>query len=650
MLTDKQNKIVESLGYTSPCDFLFHFPHRYQFLEYKTRDTWKPGDVVVFSGFLASSFKTYRFGRNRSATNFEVNTNDEVIKVVIYNRSYLKESNYTQGITVTGQFSDGKVVARTITNKPLDDVLGIEPQYPLKSGIKNYEVIRLMKKTLSLCDVEDVIPREFRSGYKLISTQQALKWIHVPNTKEQLYQAQRTLKYDEFLKYQVSIALNKSDFEYGISKRFDNHVIETYQESLPFVLTEDQNIALHEILGDLKSNKRMNRLLQGDVGSGKTIVSFLSLIAAIEAGFQVAYMVPTEVLLYQHAASFAKLFPNIDYSVYSQNSENKVKILEDLKDGNCPLVFGTHALFQDDVHFNKLGFVLIDEQHRFGVLQRQKLVDKGDDVDLLMLSATPIPRTLANTLFYDLDISNITHYPSHRKESRTELISENSVRTLLPQMKAELSAGGQIYIVCAAIDEDERPGVKTVLGIHEQMQKLFPEYNTGILHGRMSGQDKQIMMTSFANHEIDILVSTTVIEVGLDVHNANMMIIYNAEQFGLATLHQLRGRIGRGEKGGLCYLLSKSESEESNNRLQALVQSHDGFELSMIDMRQRGYGDALGVRQSGLPQFLLGDIEKDIKIMEQAKKDAQRIVANSDNPDYIKILEHVKGQDYFKTI
>lgn len=650
-LSDKQKYILETLGYQKPEEILNHFPYRYENLEVKDPNTWQTGDNVVFHGFLESSFVSQRLGGKRSITRFKVSDSLHHFNVVIFNRAYLKESHYQNGITVIGTLDkNGSINAKTINSKSLKENLGIKPTYPLRQSIKNYEIVKLVGKVLSEVDIQDEIPQEFIQAYRLMSRKQALRTLHQPQKIEHISFAARTLKYEEFLKYHLKLALDSFETELGSVHYKNTQQLDTTISNLPYTLTPDQLSSLQCIIDDLEKAKRMQRLLQGDVGSGKTIVSFLSMLGVIEAGYQVAFMVPTEILLQQHLTSFKKMFPNIPVASLSQSSEDKAVVLDEIASGRARVVFGTHALFSKTTTFHNLGYVIIDEQHRFGVEQRRKLIDKGENVDVLMLSATPIPRTLANALYFNLEVSTISTYPKSRKPLLTKLIRENSLRTIQSHLETKLKEGEQVYVVCPAIEEDEREGIRNVLDIYKNLCHQFEDYKVGMLHGKMKADDKNDIMNQFNNHEIDLIVTTTVIEVGVDVHNANTMVIYNSELFGLATLHQLRGRVGRGVVQGECYLLTHSNDSDALKRLEAMENLNDGFELSMIDMRNRGVGDALGTRQSGLPSFLLGDIEKDLNILNQAKKDAIKIINDRHNADYKAIFNSLTSQDYNKII
>ena len=537
---------------------------------------------------------------------------------------------------------NGSVVVRNITNQNIELVSGIQPIYSTKVDISQKMIRTIMKKTLDNTPIANIIPESFIKQYRLMQRQDALQAIHFPKTHNELEAAIRTLKYEEFLLYHVYNALNAKDLSVGINRNVAN--IETYLEKLPFDLTRDQSMALDEILGDLNTSKQVHRLLQGDVGSGKTIVALLAAMAMIDKSYQVAFMVPTDILVQQHSGVVATLFPNIRVATITAESENKNDIIEELKEGSIDLVIATHALIQDYISFKNLGLVIIDEQHRFGVDQRQALINKGTYVDVLMLSATPIPRSLAASLYFDVDISEIKGYPSHRKETKTFYIKENSIRSILDDLYARLDQQDQVYIVCAAINEGERSGVRNVHAIYKQANLLFSKYGVGMVHGQMDYETRSQVMENFSNGTLRVLVCTTIIEVGIDIHNANTMVIYNAEMFGIATLHQLRGRIGRGESAGLCYLLSSNESEDTRARLEVLASTTDGFKLSLHDLRQRGMGDILGKRQSGLPHFLLGSIEEDQKIVNVAKKDARYIVDNKDTADFEVIVNISKNK------
>ncbi len=434
------------------------------------------------------------------------------------------------------------------------------------------------------------------------------------------------------------------------AKQFDAEQVYALANHLSFAMTPDQFKAVRDILADMGSDKIMYRLIQGDVGCGKTLVASLALYACVLSGHQGAIMAPTEILARQHAVSLKKLFAGlpikIDVLCSSLPSAKKKEVLQAMKDGTLNLVAGTHALFQKEVEFAKLGLVVADEQHRFGVEQRRALKEKGEKVDFLLMSATPIPRTLAATLYGDMDISTIMTMPPGRKPIQTRLVEENSLRTIMPQLLDQLEQGGQIYIVCSAIEENENFDGRNVLDIFESLSEAFSgKAKLGLMHGRMSSEEKERAMHDFEANTTQILVSTTVIEVGVNVVNACCMVIYDAHRFGLSQLHQLRGRVGRGRRQGYCFLLTASKDPESLARLKIMEQTTDGFEIAMKDLEQRGPGELLGTRQSGVPGLILGDLVADTKIIQTARQDAVRILNDPDNAEFQPLLTKIRKEN-----
>lgn len=638
-LTQKQQAILDSYAYQNPIDFLNLVPNRYESLFPKPQSEWVVGELVIFKADLISDFKVYRYA-NRSQTFFQVLYHQNIVNIKIFNRAYLKVKDYQENLVIVGHVQENNdVVARSITNQELITQVGIFPIYPLKNSIKQYEIRRLMVKILKENTIENQVPESFISRYRLMSREDALNQIHKPKSMKHLLAAQRTLKYEELLRFQLHNALNAYDTRNGISKYIDKNLLKTRIQKLPYSLTADQIISLEDINQDLTSSQKMYRLLQGDVGSGKTIVAMLSAMSVIDNGYQVAFMVPTEILLNQHVETLKKLFPEVRFAVLSGSTELSNNALDKIADGSIDFVLGTHAMFQDRVCFHNLGYVIIDEQHRFGVSQRQSMIDKGQNVDVLMLSATPIPRSLASSIYFDLQVSTIASYPKHRKKTQTFFIKENSLRSILDTLKDKLAQKEQIYVVCPSIEESKRLKTRNVLDIYESLKEPFQDFNLAYIHGKMSPEDKEKVMLDFYNQKIDILVSTTIIEVGIDVPNANTIVIYNAEMFGLSTLHQLRGRVGRADKAGLCFVLSSMENEEVVQRLNLFTETQDGFKLSLLDLKTRGMGDLLGERQSGLPNFIFSNLEQDEKILKQAKLDAIEIANDLDNADFYRIVK-----------
>ena len=414
-------------------------------------------------------------------------------------------------------------------------------------------------------------------------------------------------------------------------------------------MTADQRDTLKKILNDMGSTHTMYRLVQGDVGCGKTVVATLALYAAYLSGYQSAMLAPTEILARQHYQSgnevLASFGVNTEVLYSALSTAKKKEILEDVSSGKIDILIGTHSMIQETVVFHKLGLTIADEQQRFGVAQRKALKQKGEQVDFLLMSATPIPRTLAASLFGDMDVSTIETMPAGRIAPITTLVKENSFRSVLDDVKHLLKSGRQLYVICAAVDENEEYHARNVYDTTESIQKLFPTYKVACLHGRMTTDEKQEIMQAFHDNDIQILVSTTVVEVGVNVVNATGMIIYDADRFGLSQLHQLRGRIQRGSEQGYCWLLTASQDERVLQRLEVLVKSNNGFEISYEDLRLRGPGDILGTRQSGVPDFILGNIVEDTAMINQARKDALKVMESADNPDYQILLESVRKRN-----
>lgn len=636
-LTPKQKDICNSLNFMTSEDIIRYYPFRYEKLEVKPYVEWSDNDKIAIEGKLVSYPSTYRFNGSKTITRFKLETDEEIFEVSLFNRPWINTIPMESKLTIIGKYAGNrKITALNYNTRPLSEQLNMQPVYSLKGKVKQKNIYELIKKVFTKIKIEDDIPLFYRSKYHLLNESEALKFIHFPNTDLDVKQAYRSLKYEEFLKFHLTLGLIKNEETNNIIKNgkvFNEDDVFGLANRLSFVLTNDQLKAINEIISDLKSNKIMYRLVQGDVGCGKTLVAALGLYACILSGKQAAFMAPTEILAKQHYHSLKKLFRNqnikIEVLYSSLNQINKKDILTRLRNKEIDLLVGTHALFQNEVCFNDLGMVVADEQHRFGVEQRRKLKEKGDKVDFLLMSATPIPRTLASTLYGDMDISTIETMPNGRLGCETILIKENSIISIIDDMKNILKSSQQIYIVCAAIEENENYDARNVTDIYNNLSKEFKDVcKIGLLHGKMNSSDKEKVMDEFSNNDIQILVSTTVIEVGINVVNATCMIVYDAHRFGLSQLHQLRGRVQRGNKKGKCYLLTDSKDSLTLDRLNILVKSNNGFEIAYEDLKLRGPGDILGTRQSGLPSFILGNLVEDKNIIEAAKKDSLEIIAN----------------------
>ena len=461
----------------------------------------------------------------------------------------------------------------------------------------------------------------------------AVQTIHQPENKQSLKHARRRFVYEELLLFQLKMQLLRKlarENSAGNIQDYDVEKVKTFIKQLPFSLTAAQERSLNEILADMESPYRMNRLLQGDVGSGKTAVAAICLFASITSKKQGALMVPTEILAEQHYQSLIELFrnkANIVLLTGSTKTKARKEILAALENHEANIVIGTHALIQDDVFFDDLGLVIVDEQHRFGVEQRRKLRDKGLHPDVLFMTATPIPRTLAITTFGDMDVSLIDEMPRGRKEVETYWTRENTFDRVLRFIQKRINDGEQAYVVCPLIEESDKLDIQNAVDLYHQLASFYPpEINVGLMHGRLSNEEKDEMMQRFANNEIHILVATTVVEVGVNVPNATVMVVYDAQRFGLSQLHQLRGRVGRGDKQSYCILIADPKGEVGKERMKIMTETNNGFELSEHDLKLRGAGDFFGNKQSGLPDFKVADVIHDYRALETARKDAIEIV------------------------
>lgn len=639
---------MHKLGIYDTDALLSYYPYRYDIIQTKPFDDWQIKEKVIFEASVASKISTWKHGY-LTTTHFDVEMQDRILKITIFNRPWASRLQEGQIITIQGVYQGGsKVTAMTYDLKPLKDHDPVTPVYTTKEGIQQRTIRAVIHQVYEALqnEIYDDVPEAFISHYRLLRKSEALRRIHFPESEKDVISARRTLKYEEFLHYFTSAALMKEDEQYSIYKQpvpVDVKKVQKIIDSLPYKLTKDQNQALTDIFHDMSSTHPMYRLIQGDVGCGKTAVAALALYACGEAGRQGALLAPTEILARQHYDSLTSMFKHTSLKtevLYAGlNKENKARILEEVRDGNCDILIGTHALLQEDVIFHNLGLVVADEQQRFGVQQRKALRQKGNNPDFLLMSATPIPRTLASALYGDMDISTIETMPAGRITPETKLIEENSFRSALHDVWDILKTGHQLYVICAAVDKNEDYHARNVQDTAAALSKLFRPYTVSILHGRMSSEEKETVMKDFADNKSQVLVSTTVVEVGMNVVNATGMIIYDADRFGLSQLHQLRGRIQRGNEKGYCWLLTDSKDPEVKERLNVLVKSNNGFEISYEDLRLRGPGDILGTRQSGLPDFMLGSLTEDTNMIHAAQNDAKEIVMQPDNPDYMAITE-----------
>ncbi len=653
--------MVEKLhtqGIESIQSLVEYFPYRYENYELIDIHTAKHDEKVTIAANVLTACSVQYYGKMKARMQFNVMVNQEVIKVVMFNRQFLKDKIKPQTpVVITGKWDLGRqMITATELHFGAGDDRGLEPVYSLKEiPVKTFQ--KIVKQTLSQFPmaINDDLPQLLQEKYRLLSAIDAITFAHFPQNKEQLHQMKRRIKYEELFKFQLRMQYLRHQIKKereGAQKTFEADKVQAFIKTLPFELTAAQQNVVDEILRDLLAPARMYRLLQGDVGSGKTVVAAISLYAAILAGYQVALMVPTEILGTQHFASLQAMFEpfkevNVAFLSGSVKGRRRKEVLAQLASGEINLLVGTHALIQPDVHFSNLGLVITDEQHRFGVNQRKVLREKGDQVDVLMMTATPIPRTLAISVFGDMDVSVINQLPQGRKPIETFLINNEKLNRALTFIETEMiEKGGQAYVITPLIEESEQLDVENAVEVYEKWQDYFKgRARVGLMHGRLTQAQKDEVMAQFAANEIQILVSTTVIEVGVNVPNANAMLIYDAHRFGLSQLHQLRGRVGRGATQAYCILLSDSTNEASLERLKIMTKTTDGFELSEFDLKLRGPGDFFGEKQSGLPQFKMADIIEDFKILEVAMQDANELLQLEEffvNNEYLPIRQYLE--------
>lgn len=641
----KATMLFNRLNIYTVMDLVEHYPYRYEIIKRSNLKETNEGDKVIIDGKIDSTPILVRLKGNLNKMNLRVVTSDGlVVGVSIFNRAFLKKDLVVgTGITIFGKFEKSKniILASEIRLGLLPKEEKIESVYHGTAGLNSKSISAFINTALMQYskEIEDYIPKYLTIKYDFLNKKTALNIVHNPSTREKLKNAMIRLKYEELFLFMTKInylKLKNKKVDDGFCKKYDIDKFNKLLESLPFKLTVDQEKVLNEILDDLKSNKRMNRLLQGDVGSGKTIISILSMYANFLSGYQGALMVPTEILAIQHFNTIKEIFKdndvNVELLVGSLSKKEKDRIHNGLKDGTINLVVGTHALIQEDVVYNNLGLVITDEQHRFGVLQRTNLKNKGNMPDVLYMSATPIPRTYALTIYGDMDISTIKSMPIGRKPIKTYLRSNNDIKDVLEKMYAELKENHQIYVIAPLIEESDNLDLTSVLELKDKMELAFgKKYNIGVVHGKLNQSDKDKIMNDFVSNKVQILISTTIIEVGVDVPNTTMIVIFDANRFGLSTLHQLRGRVGRSNLQSYCILISDFDTE----RLKVMEKTNDGFEISEEDFRLRGHGDLFGTKQSGDMTFKIADLKEDYKILIQAKKDSEEFLESDDKENML---------------
>lgn len=653
---EKTIELLDKLGINNTDDLIRYYPYRYNVYNPINISSANENENIVITGVITSTAKVSYIRRNFNRLSFTLETNNLICNVVIFNRAFIARNiNIGKEITLIGKYDIRKNVF-TASDIKFKKIISpeVEPIYHVMKGIKQSMIQKFIFNCLkSDITINEIVPRDLSIKYELMETIDAIKEIHQPTNIELLKKAKIKLKYEELFEFMFKINLIKyknqimDDF---VVKTISDKTKEEIINKLPFALTKDQLSAVNDIVEDYNNLKRMNRLILGDVGSGKTVVSFIAIILNFMCGYQSALLSPTEVLASQHFNNFmeyANIYGiNVQLLVGSQTKKEKETIINQLKNGKIDLIIGTHALLEENVEFSNIGLVVTDEQHRFGVNQRKALQNKGVFVDILYMSATPIPRTYALTIYGDMDISQIKEKPAGRKDIETTVIKSKENSKIVSSIETELFNGHQVYVVAPLIEENEESNLNDIKTIEKMITTKIND-NVGILHGKMKSSEKNKIMKDFKEGKIKVLISTTVIEVGVDVKNATLMIIFNAERFGLATLHQLRGRVGRSNYNSKCLLVSDYDTP----RLKVLEESNDGFYISEKDFELRGSGDLFGIRQSGDMSFKIAEIQKDYKILLQCKKDSEEfIIKNIENnfrnyQYYQEILKELMNND-----
>ena len=658
------------MGIFTVFDLLHYYPSKY--INYSARipiRSLKEGENVTIVGKITG---VSYFNSKKGLTVFNVTITDNTgsIKLTYF---YQKMNRYSverykqqfpkgANVMVTGVTKFDSYTNSITLDKPKLEILNEEninyadsekivPVYPLSENLNSKVLVRAIKTAYEIYkdQLVDTIPFELREKRNLMERRNAIKEVHFPTTNDKKEQARYSLIYEEFFLMQLQLALNRAAIKNSKDikplKIKKGGLVAKFIKSLPFELTNAQNKAIDEILTDLGSNEPMQRLLQGDVGSGKTVVAITLLLASVENGYQAAIMAPTEILARQHFETISKLLLPLNIRVTlligSMSKKTRDKAYQDILNGQTDIIVGTHAILQDSLEYSNLGAIVIDEQHRFGVNQRTKLKQKAKMPQMLTMSATPIPRSLSLTLNGDLDLTVIDEMPKGRKPIKTVAVNDCKREQIYKLLRAEIEKGHQAYVVYPLIDESETLSAKAATIMAETLQnEVFPDLKTGLLHGKMPAAQKEEVMKDFLNKKYDILVATTVVEVGIDVKNANVIVIENAERFGLSQLHQLRGRVGRSDIQSYCILVTNSKSETVKQRMEIMCMTNDGFIIAEKDLQMRGPGEYLGVRQSGLPALSIADLTRDLPILEIARKDAFELIENNNevNKEYLKKL------------
>ena len=634
---EKRAKLFNSLGIFCVDSLIHFYPRKYEdWSASKNLEAVKSGETVSIKATLITPVKEAMIRRGLTLFKYKFSDGENVISVTIFNNKYLAKSLHIyEDYYLYGKIE--KSLLNFSMNSPkiekAENILAIQPVYPAKEKLTSRSISKIMKTALDeLGEIEETLDDEIMQKYSLISLDKAIRSIHFPNSADDYLPARKRLIFEELLTLQLGLLKLKSNKKSETALVIKDDYSSEFEKLLPFNLTNAQKRTISECLQDMKSKYPCNRLVQGDVGSGKTAVAASLIYSVIKNGYQATMMAPTEILATQHYESLLKILApagiNIRLLTGSTPAKEKKEIKKALFDGEIDLIIGTHALIQNDVAFKNLALVITDEQHRFGVKQRAQLAEKGEDVHTIVMSATPIPRTLGLILYGDLDISILDELPPGRQEIRTDVVDSRYHKRLYKFIKDAIARGEQCYIVCPAVEENET-NIKSAEELADELSNgEFKGYNLGILHGKMKPKDKEAIMKSFASGKVSLLVATTVVEVGVDVPNATIMVIENAERFGLSTLHQLRGRVGRGNKKSYCVLVSDAKGETARERLMTMKKYSDGFKIADTDLKLRGPGDFFGSRQHGLPELKIADMVEDMDTLQNAQECAKSILKN----------------------
>lgn len=657
---------LHAFGLYNVMDLLLYFPYRYE--DYRIRDLTevKNGEKATVAGVVKGIPVLQRYGKNKSRLTCKIQVGLQLITAVWFNRHFLREHlTVDREIMITGKWEQGRLQLTVSESEFLDEAKAnkkntLQPVYHVGGKITQTWLRKLIVQAIDsyLPLVEELLPYPLVEKYSLMKRSEAIEFIHKPSDSEQGQLARYRMVYEELFLFQLRLqayrALSQKRAN-GIAIKLESVWIREFAQRLPFELTDGQKKAINEISIDMRRPYAMNRLLQGDVGSGKTVVAAIALYSAVRAGYQGALMVPTEILAEQHLISLSRLFAHtgiqIDLLKGSLSDKKRKAILSSLQMGLTQIVVGTHALIQEDVSFHSLGLVVVDEQHRFGVQQRAILRQKGLNPDVLTMTATPIPRTLAITAFGDMDVSTIKERPKGRLPIQTFWVKHAALDRALGFIRKQIALGHQAYVICPLIEESDKLEVQNAIDVHLQIQQAFPDLKVALLHGRMSAAEKDDVMHSFSRNQAHILVSTTVVEVGVDVPNATIIMVMDADRFGLSQLHQLRGRVGRSELQSYCILLADPKSDVGKERMKIMTETDDGFEVARRDLELRGPGEFFGTKQSGLPEFKLADMIADYEILEKARDDAAALVSLETfwtESTYSRLLEWLKQDSLFQ--